>query len=64
MDFPVKYLPEWLPGMTFKKTARKWGQTLKEFAERPYAFTKAQKARYFLLKKYKKYTNAVKLMLS
>lgn len=34
----LQYLPEWVPGMTFKKTARHWRATLQAVADRPYAF--------------------------
>ncbi|KAI5920501.1 cytochrome P450 [Camillea tinctor] len=38
----LKYLPEWLPGMGFKKTARQWGQTSQEVAEKPMDFVRKQ----------------------
>lgn len=44
--FPVlKQLPEWLPGMGFMETARRWrGDTL-EMVEAPYKFTLQQMVR-------------------
>lgn len=42
----VKYLPEWLPGMRFKRIAKRWRRTLIEFTERPYAFTKSKMVRF------------------
>jgi hypothetical protein len=38
----VKYLPEGLPGMSFKRTARHWKQTLVDLVERPYMFVVQQ----------------------
>ncbi|RDA94779.1 hypothetical protein CP533_4221 [Ophiocordyceps camponoti-saundersi (nom. inval.)] len=38
----LKYLPESLPGMTFKKTAREWNQLVEATAEEPYAFVRRQ----------------------
>lgn len=41
--FPaLRHLPEWLPGMGFKKLARDWAKDTSNMAEVPYAFTKAQ----------------------
>ncbi|OQU95549.1 hypothetical protein CLAIMM_01735 [Cladophialophora immunda] len=34
----LKYLPEWLPGTGFKRTARQWKETLHTVAELPYKF--------------------------
>jgi hypothetical protein len=42
MVVEVKYLPEGLPGMGFKRTARQWKQTLVDLVERPYAFVVQQ----------------------
>jgi cytochrome P450 len=38
----LKYLPEWLPGASFKRTARHWKATLHAVADRPYAFVERQ----------------------
>ena len=38
----LKYLPDWLPGAGFKKTARFWKKTLFSTADVPYAFVKKQ----------------------
>jgi len=40
----LKYLPEWLPGAGFKRTARKWRSTLQEFYDKPFEFVKRQMA--------------------
>lgn len=40
----VRYLPEWVPGTGFKRTAREWGQNLIDMTERPYAFVRNQMA--------------------
>lgn len=43
--FPfMKQLPEWLPGTTFKQTAKEWSAAVTDVTERPYAFTKHQMA--------------------
>ncbi|KAF4120606.1 Cytochrome P450, partial [Geosmithia morbida] len=34
----LRYLPEWIPGMGFKKTAHKWGAELTDVVEKPYVF--------------------------
>ncbi|KAL6787324.1 cytochrome P450 [Trichoderma sp. SZMC 28012] len=41
----LRYLPEWLPGAGFRKTAKEWHQTLMETAARPMEFVKTQLAR-------------------
>lgn len=39
--FPfLEHLPDWLPGTEFKKTARRWKQTMMEVGELPYKFAK------------------------
>ncbi|EAT80928.1 hypothetical protein HBI56_185850 [Parastagonospora nodorum] len=38
----LRYLPEWMPGTAFKKTARDMAAQLQETTERPYAFVKQQ----------------------
>ena len=40
MVFPVKYLPKWLPGMEFKRTAEEYKRTTVELTEKPFAFAK------------------------
>jgi hypothetical protein len=40
----LEYLPEWMPGAGFKKTARLWRQSLLETATIPYEFVKRQMA--------------------
>lgn len=47
--FTVKHLPDWLPGAGFKKTAARWKRTLDELTEKPYAFTKQQMVRVFVV---------------
>lgn len=43
-DYPVRYVPEWIPGAGFKKTAKEWYATLMEVAERPLQFVKQEMA--------------------
>lgn len=43
-EFTVRYLPEWMPGAGFKKTARQWKATLTETVEIPMRFVKKQMA--------------------
>lgn len=44
--FPVlRELPEWLPGMGFMKTARRWAADTLEMVEAPYKFTVQQMVR-------------------
>ncbi|KAL5481175.1 hypothetical protein ACEPAI_10116 [Sanghuangporus weigelae] len=38
----LQYLPAWLPGMAFKRTAAHWNDTLTELVEKPHAFVKKQ----------------------
>lgn len=38
----LKYLPEWLPGVSFKRTARTWKRVSSVVMEAPYAFVKQQ----------------------
>jgi hypothetical protein len=41
--FPsLSRLPEWLPGMGFMRTARKWAKDTAAMVDVPYAFTKQQ----------------------
>lgn len=41
--FPqMRHLPEWLPGMSFQKTGRKWLRETRTAIEAPYAFVKRQ----------------------
>ena len=39
---PVKYIPEWVPGATFKKTARQWREVIFESYNKPFYFVKKQ----------------------
>ena len=41
----LEYLPEWLPGVKFKRTARLWRETLMRVVEIPYIYVKEQIAR-------------------
>lgn len=38
----VRYLPDWVPGTGWKRTARQWGAELHDVTEKPYAFVKHQ----------------------
>ncbi|KGQ10461.1 O-methylsterigmatocystin oxidoreductase [Beauveria bassiana D1-5] len=38
----LQHLPDWLPGMSFKKKAREHRQTMNEVADMPYAFVQEQ----------------------
>ncbi|RDB29742.1 hypothetical protein Hypma_013817 [Hypsizygus marmoreus] len=40
----LRHLPEWLPGMGFMETARKWAQATNNMIEVPFAYTKKQMA--------------------
>ncbi|EJC98992.1 cytochrome P450 monooxygenase [Fomitiporia mediterranea MF3/22] len=40
----LRYLPDWIPGMDFKRTAARWRKTITEVAEKPYAFVNKQMA--------------------
>ncbi|KAJ2989842.1 hypothetical protein NUW58_g3263 [Xylaria curta] len=43
--FPLlNKLPDWVPGASFKRTARRWAAELLSVAEKPYAFVKHQMA--------------------
>lgn len=41
----LKYLPEWVPGVSFKKTARKWKEVNRMVMETPYMFVRQKMAR-------------------
>ena len=42
-SFPwLSYLPDWVPGTSFKRTARTYALNLRKLAELPYAFAKRQ----------------------
>jgi hypothetical protein len=41
---PVKYLPDWMPGAGFKRTAATWRKTAIEVADKPFGFVKQQMA--------------------
>lgn len=44
--FPsLKYLPEWVPGTSFKKTAREWGKLVQSVINVPYVFVRQEMAR-------------------
>jgi len=38
----LQYVPEWVPGASFKKTASEWAATLNEMVDLPYSFVKNQ----------------------
>ncbi|KAL4079445.1 cytochrome P450 [Scleroderma citrinum] len=38
----LKYIPEWVPGAGFKRTAREWKAIIDELLDRPYQFVKNQ----------------------
>ncbi|KIW18489.1 hypothetical protein PV08_02777 [Exophiala spinifera] len=38
----LKYIPEWLPGAGFKRTAKQWEQTVQRVVEEPYRFVQDQ----------------------
>ncbi|KAI1745050.1 cytochrome protein [Xylaria scruposa] len=40
----LKYVPEWMPGTGWKKTARQWRATLKEVSEKPLLFAQRRLA--------------------
>ncbi|KAL9581692.1 MAG: hypothetical protein Q9203_005795 [Teloschistes exilis] len=40
----LKYLPDWFPGTSYRKTAREWKATNEAAAELPYSFVKRQVA--------------------
>ncbi|KAK7961647.1 cytochrome P450 [Apiospora aurea] len=40
----LRHFPEWLPGMSFKKTAREWKATLIDLVERPKGLVRKQMA--------------------
>lgn len=39
----VRFLPDWLPGMSFKRKGREWAKLVASFYNRPYAFVQHQK---------------------
>lgn len=41
----VRYMPEWVPGAGFKRTAREWRKKLREVRETPLLFTRKQLSR-------------------
>jgi len=41
----VKYLPDWIPGAGFKKTAAEWHKTLTYLVNEPFSFVKQQMKR-------------------
>jgi len=42
----VRYVPSWLPGAGFQKTAASWASTLYEMVEQPHNFVKQQIVKY------------------
>ncbi|KAF5231552.1 hypothetical protein FANTH_13355 [Fusarium anthophilum] len=40
----LRYVPDWVPGASFKRLARKWSSELDDLSEKPYAFVKHQHA--------------------
>lgn len=36
----MKYIPSWLPGADFKRTAQEWKKNLHDVVDKPYAFVK------------------------
>lgn len=40
--YTVIHLPEWLPGMGFKRTARLWAAKTASLCDKPYAFVQHQ----------------------
>ncbi|RBA19920.1 hypothetical protein FPRO05_09220 [Fusarium proliferatum] len=40
----LRYVPDWVPGASFKRLAKKWASELDDLAEKPYAFVKHQHA--------------------
>lgn len=42
----VRFLPDWIPGTGFKKTARRWYKTLMEMGDVPYRFVQNQMVKY------------------
>ncbi|KAJ5623806.1 hypothetical protein N7510_000115 [Penicillium lagena] len=38
----LRYIPEWVPGASFQRTARYYAETLTKLVENPFAFTKYQ----------------------
>lgn len=38
----MKYVPEWVPGVGFKKTARRSAALVQQCTDQPYAFVKQQ----------------------
>ncbi|THH05850.1 hypothetical protein EW145_g4503 [Phellinidium pouzarii] len=39
---PLRHLPDWLPGLGFKKTARKWNAATMDLINKPFEFVKHQ----------------------
>ncbi|KAF5963181.1 oxidoreductase [Fusarium bulbicola] len=40
----LRYVPDWVPGASFKRLAKKWSSELDDLSEKPYAFVKHQHA--------------------
>ncbi|KAI3319765.1 cytochrome P450 oxidoreductase OrdA-like protein [Xylariaceae sp. AK1471] len=41
----LRYIPEWMPGAGFKRTAREWRKNLRDVTETPLRFTRKQMSR-------------------
>ncbi|PPQ73581.1 hypothetical protein CVT26_010565 [Gymnopilus dilepis] len=39
---PLRHIPEWFPGASFRKTAKKWADTLNTLVEMPHQYVKKQ----------------------
>ena len=37
----LQYIPEWVPGGGFKRSAREWKKKMEEFVDKPYEFVKS-----------------------
>lgn len=45
-DSLVRHLPEWLPGMEFKRKGREWAKTVASLSDRPYTFVQHQMVQF------------------
>lgn len=45
-DTLVRNLPEWLPGMEFKRKGREWAKTVASLSDRPYTFVQHQMVQF------------------
>lgn len=46
LTHPVRHLPSWFPGMSWKRSVPEWSRTLHAAAEQPLAFVKRQIVSY------------------